>query len=170
MNIFSWLIFPDLLVEHSNIKVAWSPCIYTCTIKYGLNFRNWSLAHFYKKNIKVRLTLNARIYCGTSYIPIILVVWGVKCLLQLVWNVRNDQGTVLEVLNLNNCSCRGCFFVCFFLNKYIDLNWLKIINARPSVDLSFFGLNSLPLTQLTEITIYFCQIIYLISAHINICI
>lgn len=104
------------------------------------------------------------------YSHIILVVWGVKCLLQLVWNVRNDQGTVLEVLNLNNCSCRGCFFVCFFLNKYIDLNWLKIINARPSVDLSFFGLNSLPLTQLTEITIYFCQIIYLISAHINICI
>lgn len=93
---------------------------------------------------------------------------GCQCL--LVWNVRNDQGTVLEVLNLNNCSCRGCFFVCFFLNKYIDLNWLKIINARPSVDLSFFGLNSLPLTQLTEITIYFCQIIYLISAHINICI
>lgn len=30
------------------------------------------------------------------------IVWGVKCL--LVWNVRNDQGTVLEVLNLNNCS------------------------------------------------------------------
>lgn len=138
--------------------------------KIWAQFSNWSLAHFYKKNIKVRLTLNARIYCGTSYIPIILVVWGVKCLLQLVWNVRNDQGTVLEVLNLNNCSCRGCFFVCFFLNKYIDLNWLKIINARPSVDLSFFGLNSLPLTQLTEITIYFCQIIYLISAHINICI
>lgn len=41
------------------------------------------------------------------YSHIILVVWGVKCLLQLVWNVRNDQGTVLEVLNLNNCSCSG---------------------------------------------------------------